>query len=83
MPLPRDPRALRTQLEADFALMKDSLQMCLRKEDWHSVMDALADLREIVARLSVLPTSNTSFTPQIPSSGQGGGVITRRSEHHS
>ena len=56
MPLPRDPRALRTQLEADFALMKDSLQMCLRKENWHSVMDALADIRKIVARLSVLPT---------------------------
>ena len=30
--------------------------MCLRKENWHSVMDALADIRKIVARLSVLPT---------------------------
>lgn len=54
LPLSRDPQALRTQLEADFALMKDYLQMCVRKEDWHGVMDASADIREIVSKLSVL-----------------------------
>lgn len=41
-------------LESDFLLMKDYLQMCVRKEDWHGVMDASADIREILAKLSVL-----------------------------
>ena len=41
-------------LDADFLLMKEYLQMCVRKEDWHGVMDASADLREILAKLSVL-----------------------------
>lgn len=44
----------RLQLERDFALMKEYLLMCFRKEDWHGVMDASADIREIVAKLSVL-----------------------------
>lgn len=44
----------RPQLEADLMLMKEYLQMCFRKEDWHGVMDASADIREIVAKLSVL-----------------------------
>lgn len=30
------------------------LKMCLRNEDWHGVMDAAADLREIDAKLQVL-----------------------------
>jgi hypothetical protein len=42
------------QLERDLALMKDYLLMCFRKEDWHGVMDASADIREIVSKLSVL-----------------------------
>lgn len=41
-------------LDADLLLMKEYLQMCVRKEDWHGVMDASADLREILAKLSVL-----------------------------
>lgn len=41
-------------LESDFVLMKDYLQMCVRKEDWHGVMDASADIREIVAKLGIL-----------------------------
>lgn len=44
----------RLQLEKDFALMKDYLLMCFRKDDWHGVMDASADIREIVAKLSIL-----------------------------
>ncbi|WP_428309546.1 hypothetical protein [Hydrocarboniphaga sp.] len=48
------PMSRTEQLEADLALMKDYLQMCFRKEDWHGVMDASADIREIVAKLSVL-----------------------------
>lgn len=42
------------QLERDFILMKDYLLMCFRKEDWHGVMDASADIREIVSKLSIL-----------------------------
>jgi hypothetical protein len=42
------------QLEADFELMRVYLQMCVRKEDWHGVMDASADIREIVAKLTVI-----------------------------
>lgn len=34
--------------------MKKYLIMSVRKEDWHGVMDASADIREIVAKLSVL-----------------------------
>lgn len=41
-------------LDTDLLLMKDYLQMCVRKEDWHGVMDASADIREILAKLSVL-----------------------------
>lgn len=43
------------QLRQDLRLMKEYLVMCTRKEDWHGVMDASADIREIVAKLSVLP----------------------------
>ena len=53
------------QLESDLVLMKGYLQMCVRKEDWHGVMDAAADIREIVAKLFMLrvePTS-TSLRP--------------------
>lgn len=42
------------QLNKDLDLMKDYLLMCFRKEDWHGVMDASADIREIVAKLSML-----------------------------
>lgn len=42
------------QLKQDLQLMKEYLLMCVRKEDWHGVMDASADIREIVAKLSVL-----------------------------
>ena len=44
----------RVQLERDFALMKEYLLMCFRKDDWHGVMDASADIREIVAKLSIM-----------------------------
>jgi hypothetical protein len=42
------------QLKQDLQLMKDYMIMCVRKEDWHGVMDASADIREIVAKLSML-----------------------------
>ncbi|SEQ96271.1 hypothetical protein SAMN04488038_11321 [Solimonas aquatica] len=42
------------QLRQDLQLMKDYLILCVRKEDWHGVMDASADIREIVAKLSML-----------------------------
>lgn len=42
------------RLRQDLQLMKEYLIMCVRKEDWHGVMDASADIREIVAKLSVL-----------------------------
>ncbi len=48
------PDQERHQLEKDFALMKDYLLMCFHKEDWHGVMDASADIREIVSKLSML-----------------------------
>jgi hypothetical protein len=48
------PEHERQQLEKDFELMKDYLQMCFRKEDWHGVMDASADIREIVSKISIL-----------------------------
>lgn len=63
MPLPElssglaqdsDAEAMTRQLRDDLALMKRYLQMCVRKEDWHGVMDASADIREIVAKLSML-----------------------------
>jgi len=61
MTLQTDVRHFRTAnqslidaLESDFNLMKDYLQMCVRKEDWHGVMDASADIREIVAKLGIL-----------------------------
>lgn len=44
----------RVQLERDCALLKEYLLMCFHKDDWHGVMDASADIREIVAKLSVL-----------------------------
>lgn len=50
----RSPEQETRQLERDFALMKDYLLMCFRKEDWHGVMDASADIREIVSKLSIL-----------------------------
>lgn len=51
----RDPIEKRSvQLQKDLHIMKDYLLMCTRKEDWHGVMDASADIREIVAKLSVL-----------------------------
>ena len=51
----RDPVEKRSiQLKQDLQLMKDYLMMCARKEDWHGVMDASADIREIVAKLSML-----------------------------
>lgn len=49
------PTAQRSsRLRQDLALMKEYLLLCVRKEDWHGVMDASADIREIVARLSIL-----------------------------
>lgn len=48
------PPSTAEQLRSDLLLMKGYLQMCVRKEDWHGVMDASADIREIVAKLSVL-----------------------------
>ena len=51
----RDPIEKRlVQLKQDLHIMKDYLMMCARKEDWHGVMDASADIREIVAKLSML-----------------------------
>ncbi|MES2490181.1 MAG: hypothetical protein V4607_10340 [Pseudomonadota bacterium] len=50
----RAPDQEKRQLERDFVLMKDYLLMCVRKEDWHGVMDASADIREIVSKLSIL-----------------------------
>ncbi|PTU30918.1 hypothetical protein [Stenotrophobium rhamnosiphilum] len=51
----RDPAEKHSvQLKRDLQLMKDYLMMCTRKEDWHGVMDASADIREIVAKLSIL-----------------------------
>lgn len=44
----------RVDLERDCALLKEYLLMCFHKDDWHGVMDASADIREIVAKLSVL-----------------------------
>lgn len=49
---PDDQRA--AALKRDLVLMKDYLLMCVRKEDWHGVMDASADIREIIARLGML-----------------------------
>lgn len=48
------------QLKQDLQLMKEYLLMCVRKEDWHGVMDASADIREIVAKLSVLVVGGES-----------------------
>lgn len=48
------PEQGRRQLERDFVLMKDYLLMCFHKDDWHGVMDASADIREIVAKLSII-----------------------------
>jgi len=52
--LERAPEREKRQLERDFVLMKDYLLMCFQKEDWHGVMDASADIREIVSKLSIL-----------------------------
>lgn len=41
-------------LEQDLQLMKLYLAMCVHKEDWHGVMDAAADIREILAKRSML-----------------------------
>jgi len=55
------------QLRDDLALMKRYLQMCVRKEDWHGVMDASADIREVVARLSMLPAqTRATLSPDRP-----------------
>ncbi|HEY9546071.1 MAG TPA: hypothetical protein VIR56_08685 [Solimonas sp.] len=51
--LPESPSAIE-QLRSDLLLIKGYLQMCVRREDWHGVMDAAADIREIVAKLAVL-----------------------------
>ena len=48
------------QLKQNLQLMKEYLLMCVRKEDWHGVMDASADIREIVAKLSVLVVGGES-----------------------
>lgn len=50
----RGPGQRASGLRRDLELMKDYLRMCVRKEDWHGVMDASADIREIVAKLSML-----------------------------
>lgn len=72
MPLPEssprlaqdsDTEALARQLRDDLALMKRYLQMCVRKEDWHGVMDASADIREIVAKLSMLSVRTGAASP--------------------
>lgn len=47
-------RPTAAQLRKDLSLMRDYLVMCVRKEDWHGVMDASADIREIIAKLSML-----------------------------
>lgn len=52
LPGPVDQRS--SQLRQDLELMKEYLLVCVRREDWHGVMDASADIREIVARLSML-----------------------------
>lgn len=43
-----------TRLESQRALMIEYLRLRLDLEDWHGVMDAAADIREIDAKLSVL-----------------------------
>jgi hypothetical protein len=48
------PAEQSSRLRQDLALMKEYLLLCIRKEDWHGVMDASADIREIVAKLSIL-----------------------------
>lgn len=42
------------QLKEDRKTHLDWLNYCLRQQDWHGVMDASADIREIEAKLSVL-----------------------------
>lgn len=49
----RDPAKSQAQLQQDHRIIKEYLTMCARKEDWHGVMNASVDVREIVAKLSM------------------------------
>jgi hypothetical protein len=42
------------ELTQDREVLKNWLGYCLRQEDWHGVMDAAADIREIEAKIEVL-----------------------------
>lgn len=42
------------ELKADKQTLRDWLDYCLKREDWHGVMDAAADIREIEAKIEVL-----------------------------
>lgn len=45
----------RAALEGDIKLMEDYLNMKVRQRDWHGVADASMDLREMEAKLKMLP----------------------------
>lgn len=45
----------RKALELERNTLKSYLQMKMNSEDWHAVADAAMDLREIDAKLSILP----------------------------
>lgn len=49
-----DSSGKRSELERHLKLMKAYLSLCVDREDWHGVMDAAADIREIVAKCSML-----------------------------
>lgn len=42
------------KLKADVELMKSYLQMRFSMSDWHGVMDAAADIRELEAKIRTL-----------------------------
>lgn len=40
------------EINNNLEIMKKYLDKCVKDEDWHGVMDAAADIRELVAELS-------------------------------
>lgn len=51
-------RTTAQQLEADLAQMIKYLDLRRRMRDWHGVMDAAADIREIEAKLQLCRTGS-------------------------
>jgi len=42
------------ELQQDKETLRNWMGYCLKREDWRGVMDAAADIREIVAKLEIL-----------------------------